>query len=69
MVKKTEYHTKIVEIDKKITDHDHINRYITTQKLNKLTGENFDARLKQENRTAKADIVNFARKEIRSENI
>ena len=46
MVKKIEYHTKIVEIDKKITDHDHINRYITTQKLNKLTGENYRCKIK-----------------------
>ena len=45
LVKKTDYDTKIVEIKKKITDHDH-NKYITTQEFNKLIAENFAARLK-----------------------
>ena len=30
---------------KKITDHDHSNKYITTQEFNKLTLENVSARL------------------------
>ena len=33
----------------KNTDNHQINKYITTQKFNKLTAENFAARLKQEN--------------------
>ena len=41
--KKTDYNTKINEIEKKITDHYH-NRYFTTPELNKLTSENFAAR-------------------------
>ena len=35
LVKKTYYHTKIGEIEKKITDHDH-SKYITTQEFNKF---------------------------------
>ena len=32
LIKKTDYDTKISEIEKKITDHDH-GKYITTQDL------------------------------------
>ena len=42
--KKTDYNTKINEIEKKITDHNH-DKYITTPEFNKLTSENFAARL------------------------
>ena len=46
LVKKTEYNTKISEIENKITaDHGHY-KYVTTQELNKLTSENFTARLR-----------------------
>ena len=62
LVKKTDYNTKIYEIEKKMTDHDHSNKYITTQKFNKLTSENFTARLKQENLTSKNDIADFVKK-------
>ena len=31
--------------NKKKSDHDHRNKYITTQKFNKLTPKNFAARL------------------------
>ena len=41
LLKKTDYNTKMNEIEKKITDHDHSNKYITTQEFNKLTAENF----------------------------
>ena len=36
LLKKTDYNTKISEIDKKITDHDH-DECITTWYFNKLT--------------------------------
>ena len=49
LVKKSDYGTKISGIEKKILDHDHSNKYITTQEFNKLTAENFKARLKQAN--------------------
>ena len=45
---------KINEIEKKITDHNH-DKYITTPEFNKLTAENFAARLV---RLAKANLVN-----------
>ena len=48
IVKKTDCNTKINEIEKKITDHDH-DKYITTPEINKLIAENFAARLKQAN--------------------
>ena len=41
LLKKTDYNTKMNEKKKKITDHDHSNKYITTQEFNKLTAENF----------------------------
>ena len=58
---------KLVKLKKKITDHDHNNKYITTQELNKLTSENFAARLKQANVTNNADTADFV-KETDSDN-
>ena len=46
LVKNTDYNTKINEIEKKITGHDRVI-YITTQKFNKLTSQNFAARVVQ----------------------
>ena len=48
LVKKSDYDTKINKIEKKITDHKH-DKYITTPEFNKLTAENFAARLAQAN--------------------
>ena len=48
LVRKTGYNTNISEIEKEITDHDQ-DKYITTPEFNKLTAENFNARLKQGN--------------------
>ena len=59
--KKTDYNTKINEIEKKITDHNHDNHF-TTPEVNKLTSENFVARLKQANLASKIDIANFINK-------
>ena len=44
LIKKTDYDPEVNEIEKKITDHSH-DKYITTLELNKLTAENFEARL------------------------
>ena len=60
LVKKFDY-DKFGENEKKINYHDHSNKYFTTQEFNKLTKENFTARLKQENLATKADIANFVR--------
>ena len=59
-LKKTDYDTKINGIEKKITDHDHSNKYITTKELNKLTAESFAARLKQQMQQLK--MINFIEK-------
>ena len=53
--KKTDYGTKISEIEKNITYHDH-NKYITIQEFNKLTAENFSARLVQVDLVTKTDV-------------
>ena len=57
LVKKTDYDTKVNEIEKKFTDHTH-DKYITTQEYNKLTAENFAARLTQANLVTKIDFDN-----------
>ena len=44
LVKKIDYNSKLNGI-KKNTDHDHSNKYISTQDFNKLTSQNFTARL------------------------
>ena len=54
-MKNTDYDTKISDIEKKIADHNH-GKYITTQELNRLTTENFNARLAQANLTTKSDF-------------
>ena len=49
LVKRFDYNTKFREILNEITtDHDD-DKYINTQEFNKLTSENFTARLKQAN--------------------
>ena len=60
VIKKTEYNTKISEIENKITaDND---KCITTQELNKLTAKNFPVRLTKANLASKSDITNFVKK-------
>ena len=60
--KKTDYNTKISELENKVTtDHDH-DKYFTTQEFNRLTSEKFTARLKRANLASKNDIANFVKK-------
>ena len=54
-MKKTDYNTKIREIKNKITDHNH-DKYITTPEFNRLTTENFKARLAQADLVTKTDF-------------
>ena len=54
-MKKSDYDTKISDIEKKITDHNH-DKYITTPKFNRLTTENFKVRLAQANLITKTDF-------------
>ena len=60
-LKEADYNTKIVDIEKKIPDHD---KYITTEELNKLRTENFAERLKQAKLSMKDDIADFVKKDI-----
>ena len=57
-LEKTDYSTKVNEILKKITDHNH-DKYITTPEFNKLASKSFAARLKQAKLASKSDIANF----------
>ena len=57
LVKKKDYDTKISEIKKKITDHNH-SKYITTQEFAKLMAENFKERLKLANFVSQIDFDN-----------
>ena len=52
---------KLVKLKKK-NDHDHSNKYITTKEFNKVTSENFDARLKQTHLARKNRISDFIKK-------
>ena len=62
LVKKTDYNTKISEIENKTTtDHDH-DKHIITPEFTKLTAESFVARLQQANIVGKTDISNFVNK-------
>ena len=47
--KGTSYNTKISETENQITADQNHDKYITTQELNKLTSENFIARLAKAN--------------------
>ena len=55
LVKNTDLNTKIREIESKVSDHDH-DEYITTSEFNKLTKENFKARLAQAHLVTKTDF-------------
>ena len=54
-VKKKDYHTNISQLENKITNQNH-DKYITTLEFNKLTAENFAARLAQANLITKIDF-------------
>ena len=55
VVEKTEYDTKITEIEKKLTDHNH-DKYITTPEFNNLASDVFNARLALANLMTKTDF-------------
>ena len=55
LVKKTDYDTKISEIEKKVNDHNH-DKYITTPEFNTLAARVFNARLAQANLITKTDF-------------
>ena len=55
MLKKTDYNTKITEIDNKLNNHNH-DKYIYTSEFNKLAADVFNARLAQANLITKTDF-------------
>ena len=57
LVKETDYNTKMTEIEKKLTDHNH-DKYITTPEFNTLAADVFNARLKRANLVTKTDFDN-----------
>ena len=46
--KKTDYNTKVIEIENKLSNHNH-DKYINTSEFNKLAADIFNARLAQAN--------------------
>ena len=57
LVNETDYNTKINWTENKITHHNH-DIYITTPEFNKVTSENFAARIKQANFVTKTEFDN-----------
>ena len=51
LVRKTDYNTKISDIEKKISDHNH-DKYITTPEFNTMATDVFNARL-----AAQTDLI------------
>ena len=56
-LKKTDYNTKVTEIENKLNNHNH-DKYIDTQEFNKLAGDVFNARLAQSNLVTKTYFDN-----------
>ena len=55
LVKKTNYDTKISDLEKKLTDHNH-DKYITIPEFNSLAASVFNARLTQANLITNTDF-------------
>ena len=57
LIKKTDYNTKMSEIENKVNDHDHDHdKYINTPEFNTLAAIVFNARLGQANIIRKTDF-------------
>ena len=54
-LKKTNYNTKITEIENKLNNHNH-DKYIDTSEFNKLAADVFNARIAQANLVTKTDF-------------
>ena len=54
-LKKTDYNTKVTEIENKFNNHNH-DKYIDTSELNKLAVDVFNARIAQANLITKTDF-------------
>ena len=56
LLKKTDYNTKVIEIENKLSNHNH-DKYINTSEFNKLAADVFNARLAQANLIKKKQIL------------
>ena len=56
LVKKTNYDTKISDLEKKLIDHNH-DKYFTTLEFNTLFPNVFNARLAEANLITKTDLM------------
>ena len=54
---KTDYNTKVTEIENKFNNHNH-DKYITTPEFNTLAADVFNARLPQANLVTKTNFDN-----------
>ena len=57
LLKKTDYNTKITEIENKLKNHNH-DKYITTPEFNTLAADVFNARLKKANLLTQTNFDN-----------
>ena len=57
MIKKTDYDTKVTEIQNNSNNHNH-DKYVTTTEFNPLAADVFDSRLSIANLVAKTDFDN-----------
>ena len=55
LVKKTDYNTKVTEIENKLNNPNH-DKYIDTSEFNKLSADVFNARIAQANLITKTDL-------------
>ena len=55
LFKKTDYNTKIADVEKELNNHNH-DKYIDTSEFNKLATDVFNARLAQANLITKTDF-------------
>ena len=58
LVKKTDYNTKIIDIENKLNNHNH-DKYVATSEFNTLAADVFNARLAQANLITKTDFNDF----------
>ena len=56
LVKKTDYNTKITEVENKLNNHNH-DKYITSPEFNTLAADFFNARLARANLLAKRILI------------
>ena len=55
MVRKIDCNTKVIEIEKKLNNHNH-DKYTDTQEFNKLAADVFNVRITQANLITKSDF-------------